>query len=123
MIIVLCCVCLLILPCCVFALGLHRRAGCSAMRARLGYSSELALQGPHAWALAQRLCSRRYMAASVAMAAFSLWCLYILPARTPAAQIVVALTLLLFQIDALVLVIATIEVSLRKRTQAASPRT
>ena len=65
---ILCYIALLILPLCSFLLGMKRRSGCKEMHAKLGYTSELALTSPHAWARAQRASSLRYMIVSVLLA-------------------------------------------------------
>lgn len=111
---ILCYIALLILPLCSFLLGMKRRSGCKEMHAKLGYMSELALTSPHAWACAQRASSLRYMIVSVVLAVFSIWALSILPANTPAALGVSALMLVMFQVLVMIVVIVTVEVSLRR---------
>ena len=64
---VLCYISLLIIPVCSFLMGLNRRSGCKEMHARLGYTSELSLSGPQAWARAQQASSLRYMIVSVVL--------------------------------------------------------
>ena len=64
---VLCYISLLIIPVCSFLMGLYRRSGCKEMHARLGYTSELSLSGPQAWARAQQASSLRYMIVSVVL--------------------------------------------------------
>ena len=110
----LCYIALLILPVCSFLLGLFRRTHCREMHARLGYTSDLALASPHAWDCAQRASSLRYMIVSVVLAVFSFWALAILPANTPAALGVSALMLVMFQVLVMIVVIVTVEVSLRR---------
>ena len=95
---ILCYISLLILPLCSFLLGMRRRSDCKEMHAKLGYTSELALTSPHAWACAQRASSLRYMVVSVVLAAFSLWAFSILPANTPAAMGVSALMLVMLEV-------------------------
>lgn len=111
---ILCYIALLILPLCSFLLGMKRRSGCKEMHAKLGYMSELALTSPHAWACAQRASSLRYMIVSVVLSIACPWFLSILPAKTPAALAVSALTLVMFETVVMVVVISTVEVSLRK---------
>lgn len=111
---VLCYISLLIIPVCSFLMGLNRRSGCKEMHARLGYTSELSLSGPQAWARAQQASSLRYMIVSVLLAIACPWFLSILPAKTPAALAVSALTLVMFETVVMVVVISTVEVSLRK---------
>lgn len=111
---VLCYISLLIIPVCSFLLGLWRRSRCREMRARLGYTSDLALSSPHAWACAQRASSLRYMIVSVVLAAFCFWALSILPANTPAAMGVSALMLGMLEVLVMIVVIVTVEVTLRK---------
>lgn len=111
---VLCYISLLIIPVCSFLMGLYRRSGCKEMHARLGYTSELSLSGPQAWARAQQASSLRYMIVSVVLAVFSFWALAILPANTPAALGVSALMLVMFQVLVIIVVIVTVEVSLRR---------
>ena len=111
---VLCYIALLILPVCSFLLGLFRRTHCREMHARLGYTSDLALASPHAWACAQRASSLRYMVVSVVLAAFSLWAFSILPANTPAAMGVSALMLVMLEVLAMIVVIVTVENTLRR---------
>lgn len=111
---VLCYISLLIIPVCSFLMGLYRRSGCKEMHARLGYTSELSLSGPQAWARAQQASSLRYMIVSVVLAVFSFWALAILPANTPAALGVSALMLVMSQVLVMIVVIVTVEVSLRR---------
>ena len=111
---ILCYISLLIIPVCSFLLGLWRRTHCREMHARLGYTSDLALASPHAWACAQRASSLRYMIVSVVLAAFSLWAFSILPANTPAAMGVSALMLVMLEVLAMIVVIVTVENTLRR---------
>ena len=111
---VLCYISLLIIPVCSFLLGLWRRTHCREMHARLGYTSDLALASPHAWACAQRASSLRYMIVSVVLAAFSLWAFTVLPANTPAAMGVSALMLVMLEVLTMIVVIVTVETTLRR---------
>lgn len=112
MIKVLCYIALLVLPCCSFWVGLKRRSGCAAMNAKLGYSSDLALTNPQTWAYAQKASSTRYMAVSVVLAIVCLWFFNILPAKTPAALFVSALTVFMFQVVVMVVVTSSVEIGL-----------
>lgn len=109
---VLCNIALLIIPCCTFLIGLKRKSGC-AMRARLGYSSDLALTNEQAWAYAQHASSIRYMVVSVVLAVATLWFFNSLPFTAPAAPLVSALTVFMFQMLVMIFVIASVEIGLR----------
>lgn len=112
MIKVLCYIALLVLPCCSFLVGLKRRSGCAAMNAKLGYSSDLALLNAQTWAYAQKASSLRYMVVSVVLALVCLWFFSILPAETPAALFVSALTVFMFQVVVMVVTVSSVEVGL-----------
>ena len=90
---ILCLFLLMIAPYLTLEAGVLRKKKCAALGAGRGYRTELSMASQEAWDYAQQICSKRYMIAGILM----------------------AVAALLFIRVTVILLIASVETSLRKR--------
>ena len=95
-----------------------RMRKCAQLGAPRGYRSELARSSQTAWDYAQKLCSMRYMLGGIVMAIAALAILFALPIETIASLYLFTLVVVLFEVVAVLCLMASVESSLRKHLSA-----
>lgn len=88
---------------------------CAALGAGRGYRTELSMASQEAWDYAQQICSKRYMIAGILMAVAALLFIRVAPTDTLASLYVFTAVIALFEVVTVILLIASVETSLRKR--------
>ena len=112
---ILCLFLLMIAPYLTIEAGLLRIKKCATLGAGRGYRSALSLASQEAWDYAQKLCSKRYILAGVVMGVAALLLIKAAPVETVASLYVFTTVIALFEIVAVIALIASVETSLRKR--------
>ena len=95
--------------------GILRKKKCAALGAGRGYRTELSMASQEAWDYAQQICSKRYMIAGILMAVAALLFIRVAPTDTLASLYVFTAVIALFEVVTVILLIASVETSLRKR--------
>ena len=104
---ILCLFLLMIAPYLTLEAGVLRKKKCAALGA--GRASQ------EAWDYAQQICSKRYMIAGILMAVAALLFIRVAPTDTLASLYVFTAVIALFEVVTVILLIASVETSLRKR--------
>lgn len=113
---ILCLFLLMIAPYLTLEAGISApRKKCAALGAGRGYRTELSMASQEAWDYAQQICSKRYMIAGILMAVAALLFIRVAPTDTLASLYVFTAVIALFEVVTVILLIASVETSLRKR--------
>lgn len=112
---ILCLFLLMIAPYLTVEAGLLRRKKCAALGAGRGYRTQLSMASQEAWDYAQQLCSKRYILGGIVMGIAALLLIKAAPVETVASLYVFTAVIGLFEIVAVIALIASVETSLRKR--------
>lgn len=112
---ILCLFLLMIAPYLTLEAGILRKKKCAALGAGRGYRTELSMASQEAWDYAQQICSKRYMIAGILMAVAALLFIRVVPTDTLASLYVFTAVIALFEVVTVILLIASVETSLRKR--------
>ena len=115
---ILCLFLVLIAPYLLIEASVLRTRKCAQLGAPRGYRSELARSSQTAWDYAQKLCSMRYMLGGIVMAIAALAILFALPIETIASLYLFTLVVVLFEVVAVLCLMASVESSLRKHLSA-----
>lgn len=115
---ILCLFLVLIAPYLLIEASVLRSRKCAQLGAPRGYRSELARSSQTAWDYAQKLCSMRYMLGGIVMAIAALAILFTLPIETIASLYLFTLVVVLFEVVAVLCLMASVESSLRKHLSA-----
>ena len=108
---ILCLFLLMIAPYLTLEAGILRKKKCAGR----GYRTELSMASQEAWDYAQQICSKRYMIAGILMAVAALLFIRVAPTDTLASLYVFTAVIALFEVVTVILLIASVETSLRKR--------
>ena len=106
---ILCLFLLMIAPYLTVEAGLLRRKKCAALGAGRGYRTQLSMASQEAWDFAQQLCSKRYILGG------ALLLIKAAPVESVVSLYVFTVVIGLFEVVAVILLIASVETSLRKR--------
>ena len=112
---ILCLFLLMIAPYLTVEAGILRIKKCAALGAGRGYRSQLSMASQEAWDYAQKLCSKRYIIGGIAMAAAALLLIRLAPTDTLTNLYVFTAAIALFEVVTVIMLIASVETSLRKR--------
>lgn len=112
---ILCQLIMLVIPAYFAFVGWVRLNKAPAMNAKAGYNSESSTLSEQAWAFAQKICGKRYLIASIVLAVFSLVLANIMDAPNDISMILLAVIFAALQITIFIVLMATIEVSIRKK--------
>ena len=112
---ILCLFLLMVAPYLTVESGILRIKKCAELGAGRGYRSQLSMASQEAWDYAQQICSKRYMIAGILMAVAALLFIRIAPTDTLASLYVFTAAIGLFEVVAVIALIASVETSLRKR--------
>lgn len=115
---ILCLFLVLIAPYLLIEASVLRTRKCAQLGAPRGYRSELARSSQTAWDYAQKLCSMRYMLGGIVMAIAALAILFALPIETISSLYLFTLVVVLFEVVAVLCLMASVESSLRKHLSA-----
>ena len=106
---------LMIAPYLTVEAGLLRRKKCAALGAGRGYRTQLSMASQEAWDYAQQLCSKRYILGGIVMGIAALLLIKAAPVESIVSLYVFTVVIGLFEVVAVILLIASVETSLRKR--------
>ena len=109
---------LMIAPYLTVEAGLLRRKKCAALGAGRGYRTQLSMASQEAWDFAQQLCSKRYILGGIVMGIAALLLIKAAPVESVVSLYVFTVVIGLFEVVAVILLIASVETSLRKRYAA-----
>ena len=112
---ILCLFLLMIAPYLTLEAGILRKKKCAALGAGRGYRTELSMASQEAWDYAQKLCSKRYIIGGLVMGVAALMLIKSAPTETIASLYVFTAVIALFEVVTVILLIASVETSLRKR--------
>lgn len=112
---ILCLFLLMIAPYLTVEAGILRRKKCASLGAGRGYRTTLSMASQEAWDYAQKLCSKRYIIGGIVMGVAALLLIKAAPVETLASLYVFTAAIGLFEVVAVILLIASVETSLRKR--------
>ena len=112
---ILCLFLLMVAPYLTVEAGILRIKKCAALGAGRGYRSHLSMASQEAWDYAQKLCSKRYIIGGIVMGAAALLLIKSAPTETIASLYVFTAAIGLFEVVAVIALIASVETSLRKR--------
>ena len=112
---ILCLFLLMIAPYLTVEAGILRIKKCAALGAGRGYRTQLSMASQEAWDYAQKLCSKRYIIGGIAMAAAALLLIRLAPTDTLTNLYVFTGAIALFEVVTVIMLIASVETSLRKR--------
>lgn len=112
---ILCLFLLMIAPYLTVEAGLLRRKKCAALGAGRGYRTQLSMASQEAWDFAQRLCSKRYILGGIVMGIAAPLLIKAAPVESVVSLYVFTVVIGLFEVVAVILLIASVETSLRKR--------
>ena len=108
---ILCLFLLMIAPYLTVEAGLLRRKKCAGR----GYRTQLSMASQEAWDFAQQLCSKRYILGGIVMGIAALLLIKAAPVESVVSLYVFTVVIGLFEVVAVILLIASVETSLRKR--------
>ena len=80
-----------------------------------GYRTQLSMASQEAWDFAQQLCSKRYILGGIVMGIAALLLIKAAPVESVVSLYVFTVVIGLFEVVAVILLIASVETSLRKR--------
>lgn len=112
---ILCLFLLMIAPYLTVEAGILRIKKCASLGAGRGYRTHLSMASQEAWDYAQKLCSKRYIIGGIAMAAAALLLIRLAPTDTLTNLYVFTASIALFEVVTVIVLIASVETSLRKR--------
>ena len=112
---ILCLFLLMIAPYLTVEAGILRIKKCASLGAGSGYRTQLSMASQEAWDYAQKLCSKRYIIGGIAMAAAALLLIRLAPTDTLTNLYVFTAAIALFEVVTVIVLIASVETSLRKR--------
>ena len=112
---ILCLFLLMVAPYLTVEAGILRIKKCAELGAGRGYRTQLSMASQEAWDYAQKLCSKRYIIGGIAMAAAALLLIRLAPTDTLTNLYVFTAAIGLFEVVAVIALIASVETSLRKR--------
>lgn len=112
---ILCLFLLMVAPYLTIEAGVLRIKKCAQLGAGRGYRSPLSLASQEAWDYAQKLCSKRYILFGIVMGVAALLLIKAAPIETIASLYVFTAVIGLFELVAVIALIAWVETSLRKR--------
>ena len=112
---ILCLFLLMIAPYLTVEAGILRIRKCAALGAGRGYRSQLSMASQEAWDYAQKLCCKRYILGGLVMGVAALLLIKAAPVETIASLYVFTAVIGLFEVVAVIVLIASVETSLRKR--------
>ncbi len=112
---ILCLFLLMIAPYLTVEAGILRIKKCASLGAGRGYRTQLSMASQEAWDYAQKLCSKRYIIGGIAMAAAALLLIRLAPTDTLTNLYVFTAAIALFEVVTVIVLIASVETSLRKR--------